>query len=256
MKRILFLTTIICGLFLFYSSESGIRGKLYAEPASDLTGINFISIEKVKQIVTKDIIASGYDKNIKARNKYLMSTTWGPIVLVKVETKSRKLINNDYYYIVHGILPGQGIVAYSTLNAITGKQLGAGYIYREYGNRYLLTKKEAVNYALDRLDIPTWINYTISTVMDYCYPLNFHYVAWKYKIVFEQYVMTREGMTDTIYVDPYIVAFKKEPPTHLNALSSQIYPARLFILVQSSRYPDYKEYIGIDGLPLRTAPKK
>ena len=92
--------------------------------------------------------------------------------------------------------------------------------------------------------------------MDYCYPLNFHYVAWKYKIVFNQYVTTREGMTNTIYVDPYIVAFKKEQPTHLNALLSHIYPNRIFLLTKSFKYPGYKEYIGIDGLPLRIAPKK
>ena len=257
MKRILILTIIICSLFLFYSSVSGTRGELYAETIPDLAGINFISIEKVKQIVTNNIIASGYTQSILtiAENENLLATTWGPIVLVKVETKTKKFNKIDYYYIVHGILSDQSIVAYSCINAITGKLLKNCYIYREYGNWYLLTGQEAAAYALDRLNIPSWIHYTVSTVLDYCSPLNFHNFDWKYKIVFEQYVRTREGMTDTIYVDPYIVAFKKEPPTHLNALHSNIYPNRLFILAPSTRTPGYKQYIGIDGLPMNTLRK-
>jgi hypothetical protein len=238
MKRILILTAIICGLFLFYSSESGTPGKVYAESPPDSTGMDFVSIEKIKQTVINDIIASGYDKNLKDAKEYLRATTWGPIVLVKIETKAQRFRHVDYYYIVHGILPGQGIVAYSTLNAITGKLLMNGYIFRQYGNRYLITGQEAVDYARDRLDIPDWVNYTISTVLNFAYPLNYDYSDWKYKIVFDQYITTREGMTDTIYVDPYIVAVKREPPTHLNARHSDVYPDRIFILIQSARHPD------------------
>ena len=127
MKRILILTAIICSLFLFYASVSGTPGKLYAESPPDLAGTDFVTIEKVKQIVTNDIIAHGYDKNLKGKMEYLKATTWGPIVLVKVETKARRFRHVDYYYMVHGILSSQGIVAYSTINAVTGKLLMNGH---------------------------------------------------------------------------------------------------------------------------------
>lgn len=82
MKRILLLTAVVCSIFLFYSSAPGTSSGLYANPASDSAGINFISIKKVKKIVINDIFASEFNKNFitKVGNEYLITTTWGPIV--------------------------------------------------------------------------------------------------------------------------------------------------------------------------------
>ena len=74
MKQILVLAAVVCSIFLFYSSSPGVSGWLYAKPAPDSAGINFVSIKKVKQIVTNDIIASRYDK--KPGYEYLKAITW------------------------------------------------------------------------------------------------------------------------------------------------------------------------------------
>ncbi len=113
---------------------------------------DYISVESVKEIVSKEIMESEYYQQFYVIDspKYderVKDVTWGDVFLVEDISAGEHNNGNMDYYLVSGVLPSGQVVALATIDAKTGKfREGANLLSEKSDKLVIMTPNECKNY--------------------------------------------------------------------------------------------------------------